>query len=151
MLVFFIWILFIDYFTVEKEQQSMFISFFIFFITNKASCSNYAATTCRSGARGWNLFSPSQTFGWDLIEKDVSKNKYLGIRICADGLLGPVWVPCMYLDPWRWRKRKKDRPVVSYGKTTVRLWGRNLGLARLRKGKNDPVRDGEGGETQDQI
>lgn len=108
MLAFFIWILFIDYFTVEKEQQSMFISLF-FFITNKASCSNYAATTCRSGARGWNSFNPSQTFGWDLIEKDVSKNKYLGIRTCANGHSGPVWVPCMYLDPWRWRRRREDQ------------------------------------------
>lgn len=40
MLVFFIWILFIDYFTVEKEQK------IYVFIANKAGCSNYAGSTC---------------------------------------------------------------------------------------------------------
>lgn len=40
MLAFFIWILFIDYFTVEKEQKIH------VFITNKAGCSNYAGSTC---------------------------------------------------------------------------------------------------------
>lgn len=30
----------------------------------------------------------SQTFGWDLIEKDISKNKYLGTRTFGDGLCG---------------------------------------------------------------
>lgn len=31
----------------------------------------------------------SQTFGRDLIEKDISKNKYLGMRSFNDGLCGP--------------------------------------------------------------
>ena len=43
MLAFFIWILFIDYFTVEKEQKKKKIHVFI---ANKAGCSNYAGSTC---------------------------------------------------------------------------------------------------------
>ena len=43
MLAFFIWILFIDYFTVEKEQKKKKIHVFI---ANKAGYSNYAGSTC---------------------------------------------------------------------------------------------------------
>lgn len=65
MLVFFIWILFIDYFTVEKEQQSMFLFLFFFFfflITKLAAVIMQAQHVC-SGTGSWNSFNLTQTFG----------------------------------------------------------------------------------------
>lgn len=83
MLAFFIWILFIDYFTVEKEQKIH------VFIANKAGYSNYAGSTCLFWVQEVGIQPDSQTFGWDLIEKDISKNKYLGMRSSIDGLSEP--------------------------------------------------------------
>lgn len=131
MLVFFIWILFIDYFTVEKEQQSMFL--FLYFFYNKASCSNYAGATCLFWSRKLEFIQPDANIwvrcNW---ERHFKEQIFRNSNLCW----WPLWASVSTLHvSWSLKVEEENGgSVVSHVKTTVRMWARNLeGISQAQK------------------